>query len=43
MFGFSFGATQALIAASQPETAALLAGIASWGGYCDCSGSSASA
>jgi dienelactone hydrolase len=35
IFGFSFGATQALIAASQPATAALLAGIASWGGYCD--------
>jgi dienelactone hydrolase len=35
IFGFSFGATQALIAASQPATAALLAGIAAWGGYCD--------
>jgi dienelactone hydrolase len=35
IFGFSFGATQALVAASQPATAALLAGIAAWGGYCD--------
>jgi pimeloyl-ACP methyl ester carboxylesterase len=35
IFGFSFGATQALVAASQPDTAALLAGIAAWGGYCD--------
>jgi pimeloyl-ACP methyl ester carboxylesterase len=35
IFGFSFGATQALVAASRPETAALLAGIAAWGGYCD--------
>ena len=35
LFGFSFGATQALVAASDPETAALLAGLASWGGYYD--------
>jgi pimeloyl-ACP methyl ester carboxylesterase len=35
LFGFSFGATQALIAASDEETAGLLHGIASWGGYAD--------
>jgi dienelactone hydrolase len=35
IFGFSFGATQALIASTDAETAALLAGIACWGGYCD--------
>jgi dienelactone hydrolase len=35
IFGFSFGATQSLVAASEPETARLLAGIAAWGGYCD--------
>jgi dienelactone hydrolase len=35
LFGFSFGATQALIAAADEETAALLSGIACWGGYCD--------
>lgn len=35
LFGFSFGATQALIAAADPETARLLAGIAAWGGYAD--------
>jgi pimeloyl-ACP methyl ester carboxylesterase len=33
--GFSFGATQALIAAADEETAALLAGVAAWGGYYD--------
>jgi pimeloyl-ACP methyl ester carboxylesterase len=35
LFGFSFGATQALIAASDDGTAGLLHGIASWGGYGD--------
>ena len=35
LFGFSFGATQALIASCDAETAASLHGIASWGGYCD--------
>jgi pimeloyl-ACP methyl ester carboxylesterase len=35
LFGFSFGATQALIAATDPEIAGMLAGIASWGGYGD--------
>jgi pimeloyl-ACP methyl ester carboxylesterase len=33
--GFSFGATQALIAAAHPEVSALLRGIAAWGGYHD--------
>ena len=35
LFGFSFGATQALIAASDEETSRLLAGVAAWGGYSD--------
>ncbi len=35
LFGFSFGATQALIAAADPEVQALLHGIAAWGGYFD--------
>lgn len=35
LIGFSFGATQALNAAADPGTAALLSGIAAWGGYCD--------
>jgi pimeloyl-ACP methyl ester carboxylesterase len=35
LFGFSFGATQALIAAADGPTAGLLHGIASWGGYGD--------
>jgi dienelactone hydrolase len=35
LFGFSFGATQAMVAATEPETAGLLSGIAAWGGYCD--------
>ncbi|HUF50330.1 MAG TPA: hypothetical protein VMN60_05820 [Longimicrobiales bacterium] len=35
LFGFSFGATQALIASADEETAALLAGVAAWGGYYD--------
>jgi dienelactone hydrolase len=34
LFGFSFGATQALIAATDPEVQSLLHGIAAWGGYC---------
>jgi acetyl esterase/lipase len=33
--GFSFGATQALIAASDPAIARRLRGLAAWGGYCD--------
>ncbi|HSJ08316.1 MAG TPA: hypothetical protein VK928_00345 [Longimicrobiales bacterium] len=35
LFGFSFGATQALVASTDEETASLLSGIAAWGGYCD--------
>lgn len=35
LFGFSFGATQALIAASHEHTARQLHGLASWGGYGD--------
>jgi dienelactone hydrolase len=35
LIGFSFGATQALIAATDDDVAAHLAGIAAWGGYCD--------
>jgi len=35
LLGFSFGATQALIAAADPEVDALLSGIAAWGGYAD--------
>jgi dienelactone hydrolase len=35
LFGFSFGATQALIAASDEQTAGQLHGLASWGGYGD--------
>lgn len=35
LFGFSFGATQALIAANDPDIAGMLAGIAAWGGYGD--------
>lgn len=35
LFGFSFGATQALIAATRPEVRARLHGIAAWGGYAD--------
>jgi pimeloyl-ACP methyl ester carboxylesterase len=35
LFGFSFGATQGLVAAAEPHTASLLAGIAAWGGYYD--------
>lgn len=35
LFGFSFGATQALIAAADPDVGALLHGIVAWGGYAD--------
>jgi pimeloyl-ACP methyl ester carboxylesterase len=35
LLGFSFGATQALIAATDPEIAGMLHGIAAWGGYSD--------
>src|SRR5690606_8515639 len=35
LFGFSFGATQALIAAADESTSRLLAGVAAWGGYSD--------
>jgi pimeloyl-ACP methyl ester carboxylesterase len=35
LFGFSFGATQALVASCDPEIRPLLSGIAAWGGYCD--------
>jgi pimeloyl-ACP methyl ester carboxylesterase len=35
LFGFSFGATQALVAATDAEVASQLAGIAAWGGYSD--------
>jgi pimeloyl-ACP methyl ester carboxylesterase len=33
LIGFSFGATQALMAATEPEVARQLRGIAAWGGY----------
>ncbi len=35
LFGFSFGATQALVAATDPEIGSLLTAIAAWGGYYD--------
>lgn len=35
VMGFSFGATQALIAASDPALEGHLAGVAAWGGYGD--------
>jgi acetyl esterase/lipase len=35
LIGFSFGATQALIAAADPAVSASLRGIAAWGGYSD--------
>lgn len=35
VMGFSFGATQALIAASDPALRGHLAGVAAWGGYGD--------
>jgi len=35
LFGFSFGATQALIAVAEPGVQALLRGLVAWGGYHD--------
>ena len=35
LFGFSFGATQALIAAADPGVSSLLRMVAAWGGYSD--------
>lgn len=35
LFGFSFGATQAIIAACDTDVESRLRGIAAWGGYCD--------
>jgi pimeloyl-ACP methyl ester carboxylesterase len=35
LFGFSFGATQSIVAACDPEVESRLRGIAAWGGYCD--------
>jgi pimeloyl-ACP methyl ester carboxylesterase len=35
LFGFSFGATQALVASADPDVASRLHGIAAWGGYGD--------
>lgn len=35
VMGFSFGATQALVAATDPRLDGHLAGVAAWGGYCD--------
>jgi pimeloyl-ACP methyl ester carboxylesterase len=35
LFGFSFGATQGLVAAADPAVDALLRGIVAWGGYRD--------
>jgi acetyl esterase/lipase len=35
VMGFSFGATQALVAATDPALQGHLAGIAAWGGYAD--------
>jgi pimeloyl-ACP methyl ester carboxylesterase len=35
VLGFSFGATQALIASVDPELEGHLRGVAAWGGYCD--------
>lgn len=35
LFGFSFGATQALIAATDPDVMTLLHGMCAWGGYHD--------
>jgi pimeloyl-ACP methyl ester carboxylesterase len=35
VIGFSFGATQALIAATDPVLRGRLAGVAAWGGYAD--------
>lgn len=35
LFGFSFGATQSLVASTWPEVRARLHGVAAWGGYAD--------
>jgi pimeloyl-ACP methyl ester carboxylesterase len=35
VIGFSFGATQALVAATEPGIETHVRGIAAWGGYCD--------
>lgn len=35
LFGFSFGATQALVAAADPAVAGLMRGLVAWGGYCE--------
>ena len=35
LFGFSFGATQALVAVAEPGVQALLRGIVAWGGFHD--------
>lgn len=35
LFGFSFGATQALVAAADPALRGHLSGVAAWGGYRD--------
>lgn len=35
VLGFSFGATQALIASVDPQLEGHLRGVAAWGGYCD--------
>jgi pimeloyl-ACP methyl ester carboxylesterase len=35
IIGFSFGATQALVAAADPELTSIVRGIAAWGGYRD--------
>jgi hypothetical protein len=35
LLGFSFGATQGLIAASDPDLEGQVQGLAAWGGYCD--------
>jgi len=35
LFAFSFGATQAVIAAADPSVQSLVSGIAAWGGYAD--------
>lgn len=35
VMGFSFGATQALLAAAEPDLRGHLAGVAAWGGYAD--------
>lgn len=35
LLGFSFGATQGLVAATDPALRRHLTGVAAWGGYCD--------